>query len=124
VINESGHSWGPEIEQVYSSPANLTNTSNVIVYANVSTTSPFTLDRVILYCDDGTNTTVYDMYRYGDHPVQSRHEEDPLRNQSNAPLYGKELGQFPTGTTVSYWVVAFDTAQNSKTSGIQTFTIG
>jgi len=123
VINESGHQWGPQINQLYHLPANLTNTSNVVVYANMSTTGPFALDRVILYCDDGTNTTVYDMYRYGDHPVQSRHEEDPLRNQSNPPIYGRELGQFPAGTTISYWIVAIDTAHNAKQSDVSSFTI-
>lgn len=123
VVNESGHQWGPQIEQVYCLPANLTNVSNVIVYANVSTTSPFALDHVILFCDNGTNTTVYDLYHYGDHPVQGRHEEDPLRNQSNAPIYGKELGQFPAGTTISYWIVAVDTARNTRISETSSFTI-
>lgn len=123
VVNESGHSWGPEIEQVYCLPMNVTNTSNVIVYANVSTGSPFAIDHVVLYCNNGTNTTINDLYRYGDYPVQERHEEDPLRNQSNAPLYGEELGQFPIGTTISYWIVAIDTAQNKRMSETFSFTI-
>jgi hypothetical protein len=123
VINESGHSWGPQIEQVYHLPEHPVNTSNVIVYANVSTGSPFALDHIILYCANGTDTTAYEMYRYGDHPVQGRHEEDPLRNLSNAPLYGRELGQFPEGTTISYWIVAVDTAQNTKQSDVSSFTI-
>jgi hypothetical protein len=124
VINESGHEWGPEINTLYSTPTDPTNTSNVIIYANVSTTSPFKTDHVSLYCDNGTSTTTYGLYRYGDFPVQGRHEEDPLRNLSNAPLYGCELGQFPTGTNISYWIVAVDTAQNSLTSEIYTITIG
>ncbi|HER45303.1 MAG TPA: hypothetical protein ENO12_00635 [Thermoplasmatales archaeon] len=123
VLNESGHSWGPEIVDIYHDPEDLVNTSNVIIYANVTTTGPFALHTVILFCDDGTDTISYEMYRYGEYPVQSRHEEDPLFNQSNAPLFGKELGQIPTGQVISYWVVAIDTAGNTKQSEVSSFTI-
>jgi len=123
VVNESGHPWGPQIEQVYHLPANPVNTSNVIVYANVTTTSPFSIKQVVLYCNNGTATASWEMYRYADHPVQGRHEEDPKHNESNAPLFGKELGQFPLGEAITYWVVAFDTARNSKQSEAISFTI-
>jgi hypothetical protein len=63
------------------------------------------------------------MYRYGDYPVQSRHAEDPLQNQSNDPIFGIELGQFSTGQTISYWIVAIDTAQNKIQSEGDSFTI-
>jgi hypothetical protein len=63
------------------------------------------------------------MYRYGDYPVQSRHEEDPLKNESNSPRYGTELGQFPTSITITYWIIATDTAHNSKQSEIFSFSI-
>jgi hypothetical protein len=63
------------------------------------------------------------MYRYALYPVQSRHEEDPLRNQSNDPIFGIELGQFPTDQTITYWIVASDTAQNKKQSDVANFTI-
>jgi hypothetical protein len=65
----------------------------------------------------------YEMYRYGQYPIQSRHEEDPLINQSNNPIFGIELGQFPTGQTITYWIVAVDTAQNTKQSDVTSFTI-
>jgi len=125
VINESGHQWGPQIEELYCLPDNVTNTSNVIIYANVSTTGPYALDHVMLHYTDEYHrmTGETEMYRYGDHPVQARHEEDPLRNVSNAPLYGKELGQFPSGTIVTYWVVAVDTAHNTRTSDAFSFTV-
>lgn len=123
VVNESGHSWGPQIEQLYHLPAHPNNTSNMIIYANVTTTSPFALNHVLLYCMDDTNITTHEMFRYGDNPVQSRHEEDLLLNQSNAPLYGVELGQFPTGKTISYWIVARDTAFNMVQSDIASFSI-
>ena len=123
VLNESGHTWGPEIVELYHSPGNLTNETNVVIYANVTVTGPFSVDHVILFCDDGTDTASYEMYQYGDFPVQSRHEEDPLLSQSNGPLYGKELGQFSTGQTISYWIVAYDSAGNSIQSDVMSFTI-
>jgi hypothetical protein len=123
VVNESGHSWGPQIIEVFHLPVNLTNMSNVVVYANVTTTSSFALGHVLLYWQNGTVTTVQEMYRYADHPVQARHEEDPLVNESNAPIYGVELGQFQPGETITYWVVAWDTAQNMKQSDVRSFTI-
>ncbi|HEC95241.1 MAG TPA: hypothetical protein ENI45_04675 [Thermoplasmatales archaeon] len=63
------------------------------------------------------------MYRYGDYPVQDRHEEDPLKNESNDPVFGLELGQFPTDTNVTYWIVAYDTAHNIKQSGKKSFIV-
>jgi hypothetical protein len=123
VLNESGHSWGPQIQTLSYHPANLTNTSNVIIYANVTSTGPFAIRTIILYCYDGTDTVSYEMYRYGEYPVQSRHEEDPLFNQSNAPIFGVELGQFSTGQTIGFWIVAVDTAQNKIQSEGDSFTI-
>lgn len=123
VLNESGHSWGPQIQSLSFTPTNLTNTSNVIIYANVTSTSPFSLGSVSLFCYDGTDTESYEMYRYGDFPMQPRHEEDPLFNQSNAPVYGVELGQFPAGQTIGFWVIATDTAGNTIQSEADSFTI-
>ncbi|MBN1281168.1 MAG: hypothetical protein JXA00_05920 [Candidatus Thermoplasmatota archaeon] len=123
VLNESGHLWGPAFQEVYHEPVTPVNTSNVVVYANVTSTSPFAIQTVILYCDNGTDVVSCEMYRYGDFPVQGRHEEDPLFNQSNGPVFGKELGQFTTGETVSYWIVAVDSASNRQQSPVQSFTI-
>jgi len=123
VLNESGHVWGPQINTFYHVPANLTNTSNVIIYANVTVTGPFAINTIVLYCNNGTDVTSSTMYRYGDFPIQSRHEEDPLINQSNDPIFGVELGQFSTGQTITYWIVAIDTAQNKKQSDVASFTI-
>ena len=123
VLNESGHSWGPQINTLSYSPANPTNTSNMIIYTNVTTTGPFVIHTILLYCYNGTGTVSYEMHRYGDYPVQSRHEEDPLQNQSNAPIFGVELGQFSAGQTISYWIVAVDTAQNKRQSEGDSFTI-
>jgi hypothetical protein len=123
VLNESGHDWGPQMNTISHVPTNLTNTSNVIIYANMTTTGPFALHNIILYYSNGTDTRSSEMYRYAQYPVQSRHEEDPLRNQSNDPIFGIELGQFPTDQTITYWIVASDTAQNKKQSDVANFTI-
>ncbi|MCX6672083.1 MAG: hypothetical protein NTX92_09215, partial [Euryarchaeota archaeon] len=123
VLNESGHTWGPQINTVSHVPTNPTNVSNVIIYANVTATGPFAINNIILYCNNGTDTISYEMYRYGQYPIQSRHEEDPLKNQSNNPIFGIELGQFPTGQTITYWIVAVNTAQNKKQSDVASFTI-
>jgi hypothetical protein len=123
VLNESGHSWGPQINMISYSPATPTNTSNVIIYANVTSTGPFTIRTITLFCFDGTDTVSYEMYRYADFPVQSRHEEDPFYNESNDPIFGKELGQFDTGQSIGYWIVAVDTAGNRIQSEGDSFTI-
>jgi hypothetical protein len=64
-----------------------------------------------------------DMYRYGDNPIQERHEEDPLKNMSNDPIFGLELGQFSTSTNITYWIGAFDTANNTVFSSKKSFMI-
>jgi len=123
AVNESGHDWGPLINSFYHAPENLTNISNVIIYANVTKGSPFDLKKIVLHCDNGTETNSFEMYRYADFPVQERHDEDPLQNESNDPLFGFELGQFSTGENITYWVVAYDTANNSKKSDEKSFII-
>jgi hypothetical protein len=124
AINESGYSWGPIINEFYNDPQNPTNKSNVIIYANVTTDSPFNIDKVVLYWNNGSITSSNEMFRYGDNPIQERHEEDPLKHLSNEPIYGLELGQFPTGTNIIYWITAVDNANNIITSDEKSFNIG
>ncbi|UCD14492.1 MAG: hypothetical protein JSW60_03485 [Thermoplasmatales archaeon] len=124
VVNESGHDWGPLINSFYHLPQDPTNISNIVVYANVTNGSPFDVKRVVLYRDNGTETNSYDMYRYGDNPVQGRHEEDPLFNESNEPLFGFELGQFSSGEFIKYWIVSYDSANNSRKSSEKSFLVG
>jgi len=113
ILNESGHTWGPEFHAVFHTPDEPTNTSNIIVYTNVTSTSPFEIQQVLLMFEYESTSRSSTMYRYGRSPVQERHVEDPLYNQSNAPLYGKELGEFDTGTVITYSIIAIDTAHNS-----------
>jgi hypothetical protein len=124
IINESGHVWGPQINNFYHKPENPTNVSNVIIYANVTNASPFDIKRVVLYCDNDTEINSYKMYRYGDNPVQERHEEDPLFNESNEPIFGFELGQFSTEENITYWIVSYDAANNSEQSEEKSFIVG
>ncbi len=123
ALNESGHSWGPMINSFYNQPASPTNVSNVVIFANVTSNGPFSIQRVVLFWDNGTVTKSKEMFRYADNPVQERHEEDPLNNMSNDPIYGYELGQFSTGTNVDYWIEAFDTADNIIVSSKKSFII-
>lgn len=123
VLNESGHSWAPIINDFYSRPDHPTNTSNVVVYANVTEGGSFPIKKVVIFWDDGMEIKSGEMYRYGDNPVQSRHEEDPLKNLSNDPIYGFEFGQFSTGENITYWIQAFDSADNSVISSWKSFTI-
>ncbi len=124
IVNETGHIWGPQINNFYHKPENPTNISNVIIYANVTKASPFYIKKVTLYCENNTETKSYIMYRYGDNPIQDRHEEDPLYNESNEPIYGVELGQLSTGDFITYWIVSYDAANNIKKSEGKSFEIG
>lgn len=123
VVNESGHDWCPAINTFYHMPEYPTNNSNVIIYTNVTKTSPFAIKNVVLFYNNGIETHSYEMYRYADHPVQERHKEDPLQNDSNEPIFGIELGQFFTGETITYWVVAYDLADNSRISSEKSFIV-
>ena len=55
-------------------------------------------------------------------PAQKGHEEDPLQNISNGPIYGYELGHFDSGETITYWIIAYDVANNSIESYEKSFT--
>ena len=123
VLNETGHSWTPSINSFYHKPERPTNVSNVIIYANVTTTSPFVIEKILLYWDDEVNQESTNMFRYADNPAQMRHEEDPLNNESNDPIFGFELGQFLTGKNITYWIEAFDSANNSIVSNVKSFYI-
>ena len=123
VLNESGYDWGPEIHELYHMPEDPVNTSNVIIYANVTSTSPFDIQSVFLYYNNGTDIKSYEMFEYANNPVQERHEEDPLIEEPNDPIYGFELGQFETGEEITYWIVAYDTANNSILSNEKSFMI-
>ncbi len=123
TVNESGHNWGPYVNSFYHKPDNPTNISNIAIFANVTEDSPFEIKKVVLSWYNGTKEISTDMFRYADNPVQKRHEEDLLKNQSNDPIFGLELGQFPTNTTINYWIKAFDTANNTLITIDKSFTI-
>ena len=123
VINESGHDWGPYIHDFYHIPESPINTSNVIIYANVTMESPFAIKSVFLYYSNGTDIKSYNMYEYANNPIQDRHEEDPLIDEPNDPIYGFELGQFEIGQEMIYWIVAYDSANNSIISNEKSFMI-
>lgn len=123
-LNESGHDWKPQINSLYHSPENPTNVSNIVIYANVTSPSIFDIKKVVLFYENSCETISQSMYLYGVDPIQSRHEEDPLFNKSNRPIYGCELGQFSNYENITYWIVAYDDVNNWKKSSEKSFTIG
>jgi hypothetical protein len=123
VINESGHSWSPSINNFYHMPENPTNESNIVIYANVTKNNPFNIKSVFLIWKNKTIDGSFNMFRYADNPVQKRHEEDPLNNQTNDPIFGIELGQFPNGTKIDYFIKAIDTGNNAVFSNVKSFEI-
>ncbi|MEA2055174.1 MAG: Ig-like domain-containing protein [Candidatus Thermoplasmatota archaeon] len=112
AVNESGNDWGPAINGVWYTPENPANESNVVIYADVTEGSPFSIKKV----EVEVNGEIKEMYRYADNPVQPRHEEDPLKNESNMPAYGVELGQFSSGDVIKFRIRAYDNANNTALS--------
>ena len=123
IINESEEDWHPIINSLFITPENPINTSNIIIYSNITTDGPFSIKKVIIYRDNGLGVISNDMFRYGDFPHQERHIEDDIQNIPNDPIYGYELGEFDTGEIISCWIEAFDTANNTIKSSIITFEI-
>ena len=115
VIIDDEMSSPPVIHQVFHTPSVVNNESNVVVYANVSFISYAGKYVQIKYISD-MGTFQKNMFQYASFPVQSRHSEDPLKDMSNQPLFGIELGQFPKDTVISYHVVATDLALHSVVS--------
>ncbi len=116
VINESGKNDSIKINEVFHRPLNPSNTSNIFIYANISSSGPFDTKKVIVYLNDSYSFTSHLMYEYGTNPIQTRHEEDTLYNQPNSPLFGFEIGEFSSGETLRYFVVATDSANNTVKS--------
>jgi len=100
----------PFINDVFYTPPYPDNESNIVVYANVSRTF-YNISRVFI----SINGEEKEMYEYANNPVQARHPEDSLRNESNAPLYGIELSQMEKGKYF-FRIKAIDTAGNIAVS--------
>ena len=113
IKNESGHQWNPKINDIYHYPEKPTNTSNIIIFANVTKNNPFDVKKVDLIYKNMNNTYIETMYNYGEKPIQNRHDEDPLINIANKPIFGYELGHFNSGETIIYQIIAYDYANNN-----------
>ena len=105
-----GNQSKPLIKEIYYEPSFPTNESNIVVYAYVEKTF-YELKKVSIIL----NGEEKNMYRYADFPVQSRHEEDALKNISNEPRYGIELGQLEKGE-YEFIIKAIDTVGNVAVS--------
>jgi hypothetical protein len=123
VVNESRKQNSIEINEVFHKPINPTNTSNIFIYANISSSGPFDVKDIILYLNDSSSELSHSMYEYGNNPVQTRHEEDILYNQSNSPLFGFEIGEFSSGEKIRCYIVVIDSANNVIQSEEMSFSI-
>ena len=113
----------PQVQTMKHVPEEPRNMSMIWIYANVTCKGPFALDMVEIYNSDDRGVFHSPMYSYANHPIQSRHEEDPLRNESNEPVFGFMLGEYPTNQTITYWIVARDTGGHTTTSAKQTIVV-
>ena len=100
----------PLIKSVYYTPSNPNESSDIIVYANITKTF-YNISNVIIQI----NGEEKQMYEYASHPAQPRHPEDDLKNESNAPRYGIELAQLNKGI-YKFKIKAIDTAGNEAIS--------
>ena len=106
----AGNKSKPLIKDIYYEPDAPTNESNVIIYAFIEPTFYKIKDAYVIM--DGKEIK---MYRYADYPPQPRHEEDALKNLSNEPRYGIELGQLEKGI-YKFKIKVVDTAGNEAIS--------
>jgi len=123
VINDTDNNWKPYINNVSYTPLKPDNKSIIVVYANVTGDKLYPVKKVLIHWIYNSTERIEEMERYADNPPQSRHQEDPLRNQSNKPIYGYELGVFKTGETIEYWIEAWDYAMNKIASDKQIITV-
>ncbi len=113
VINDSV--TGPRIINLYHHPSQPTSKDNIIIYANISSEG-FEIKDVWLYLEMGEKIIKRRMFRYASFPVQERHEEDPLADLPNNPLFGAELGEFPSNSSITYWIEVTNSADLSTSS--------
>ncbi len=125
VLNETGHHWSPLIMDSYHQPTKPTNQSNIIILANITQDSPFAISTVTIHYTTNNKQTIqtHNMFLYAANPIQDRSDEDPLKDKSNTPIYGIELGQFPKNTVIEYWINAYDTAKNIHLSPTSAITV-
>jgi len=112
------------INEFFLNTQNITNTTHIIVYANCTAANHTITSVELWYHKNGTSSWHREqMFCYANHPVQERHEEDPLFNQTNGPIYGFELGVFETDENISLYVKAKDSSGAEITSEILNFTV-
>jgi len=113
VINNSV--TGPKIVDLYHHPSQPTSEDNIIIYANISSEG-FEIKDVWLYLEVNEKIIKRRMFRYASFPAQERHEEDPLADLPNKPIFGAELGEFPSNSSITYWIEATNSANLSTSS--------
>lgn len=124
VINDTIKTHKPIIHSITSSPDQITNQTNIVIYANISNEQNFPMKNVILDYKKGIQPVISKtMFEYGQHPIQSRHPEDPKKQCSNHPVYGVELGSLASNETIQFRVTAIDIANNVNQSSWQSIQV-
>jgi hypothetical protein len=106
LIVDSSTSEPPKIIEHWHELKPQDEWTQVIVYADVTTSSEFSNEYITVFYQK--NETVYKrpMFLYASHPVLDRHDEDPYLDQSNDPIHGCLLGDFIKGEEITYWIKA------------------
>ncbi|MBS3748529.1 MAG: hypothetical protein KGY67_02380 [Candidatus Thermoplasmatota archaeon] len=116
IINDTSSPHNPSINTITWSPKNPTNETTVSMYTNITTDSMFPLKKAMVEYQIKQNIFSKTLFEYAQHPIQQRHLEDPKKNQTNQPVYGCELGRFPTNETITIRIIAIDVAHNREVS--------
>ena len=121
VINTSNTDWYPHISSVIHTPEKVSNTTNVAILANITSSRFLPIKTTMVSIESSSMKKTIPMFPYADNPVIPRHPEDPLHSESNTPVYGCELGIFPSNELVHYSISVFDVAGHVVTSEEHTF---
>jgi hypothetical protein len=81
------------------------------------------LKKAIIEYKTNQNEYIKPLFEYAQHPMQTRHSEDPKNNESNQPCYGREIGRFQSDQTIQFRIIAEDVGLNKQISEWKTISI-
>lgn len=123
IINNTEPEYNPIINSISYSPVNPTNESTITIYTNITTNPSFPIKKATIEYQIDQNRFVKPLFEYAQHPIQTRHNEDPKKNESNQPCYGCDLGRFSSDQTIRFRIIAKDVAFNRQISEWKKITI-
>jgi hypothetical protein len=119
ITNDTTQSIKPTIGSIeyFIQHPNQYNETTVTIFVNISSESRFPLKKAVIeYKSENNAIKSNKLYEYAQHPIQSRHPEDPRNNLSNNPVYGCEIGPYQLNDTIQIRVIATDMASNKNIS--------